>query len=215
MSGLLQKAKGIRLSTIVIPTIIIALLVSGSFIPVIWFEGDMWHKKPDVLGGLQILDVVGDRSSPPATTINKVTFLATIYCGNPGINIANLIVYWQKPSKESLLTLSTSTPTLASAVNFACDEVPIKTPRSGSWDPSAAPPTFFLEPGNVIYITIDLTSQNGIDDPLAAGNTARVLFVGGPGFLTYISFTTPYPLGTNRYIDLPILWQSESLNAMP
>jgi len=156
----------------------------------------------EVSGGLKILDITGDRSNPPASTINRVTFLATIYAGNPGINIANLRVHWMGPTQNTVLNLNTASPTVASATDFACDEVPVKAPRSVEWNPGAVPPTFFLVEGNVIYITIDLTPLNGINDPLGAGKTASIYFEGVPGLVTYESFTTPYTYGTNRYIDL-------------
>lgn len=211
MSGLLQKAKGIRLSRIVIPTIIIALLVSGSVIPVLWFEGDMWHKEPEkktppppyhVHGGLEILDITGDRSDPPSTTINRLTILVTVYAGNNGIDISKLRVHWTGPTQNVVLNLNTASPTVTSATYFASDEVPIKTPRSANWDPGATPPTFFLMHGVVIYITIDLSEQNGINDPLAKLKTAQLYFEGVPGLPAYESFTTPYDFGTHRYIDL-------------
>jgi archaellin len=157
----------------------------------------------EVSGGLKILDITGDRSSvPPAATINRVTFLATIYAGNPGINVAKLRVHWEGPTQNVVLNLNTASPTVASATDFACDEVPVKAPRTSEWDPNAVPPTFFLVQENVIYITIDLTPLNGINDPLGAGKTASVYFEGVPGLVAYESFTTPFSYGTNRYIDL-------------
>jgi archaellin len=157
----------------------------------------------EVSGGLKILDISGDRSSvPPAATINRVTFYATIYAGNPGVNIANLRVHWKGPTQDVVVNLNTASPTVASALDFACDEVPVKAPRSSDWNPGAAPPTFFLTENNVIYITIDLTPLNGINDPLGAGKTASVYFEGVPGLASYEMFTTPYTYGTNRYIDL-------------
>jgi len=159
----------------------------------------------EVSGGLKVLDISGDRSSvPPAATINRVTFLATVYAGNPGINIANLRVHWMGPTQNVVLNLNTVSPTVASATDFACDEVPVKAPRSADWNPGALPPTFFLVEQNVIYITIDLTPLNGINDPLGAGRTASIYFEGVPGLVAYESFTTPYTYGNSRYIDLTL-----------
>jgi hypothetical protein len=56
--------------------------------------------------------------------------------------------------------------------------------------------------GIVIYITIDLTPLDGINDMLGAGKTASVYFEGVPGLASHESFTTPYTYGNNRYIDL-------------
>jgi archaellin len=159
----------------------------------------------EVSGGLKILDISGDRSSvPPAATINRVTFWGTVYSGNPGINIAKLRVHWKGPTQDVVLNLNTASPTVASATDFACDEVPVKAPRTSDWNPGAVPPTFFLVQENVIYITIDLTPLNGINDPLGAGKTAQVYFEGVPGLVAMEKFTTPYTDGTNRYIDLTL-----------
>jgi archaellin len=160
----------------------------------------------DINGGLKVLDITGDRSSvPPAATINRVTFLATIYSGNDGIDISKLRVHWIGPTQNVVVNLNTASPTVASATDFACDEVPVKAPRTSDWNPGAVPPTFFLTEGNVIYITIDLTPLNGINDPLGAGKTAQVYFEGVPGLTAYESFTTPFAYGNNRYIDLTML----------
>jgi archaellin len=192
--------------------IIVATLVSVSVISGLWMGGYLWHKEPatkppppgpEVRGGLQILDITGDRSSvPPAATINRVMFLATVYAGNPGVDIAHLRIHWMGPTKNVILNLNTSTPNVTSATDFASEEVPIKAPRSSDWNPGAHPPTFFLAEQNVIYITIDLTPLNGINDPLAAGKTAQVYFEGVPGLVACESFTTPFAYGNNRYIDL-------------
>ena len=168
-------------------------------------EGVGGGAKNEVSGGLKVLDISGDRSSvPPAATINRVTFLASTYAGNPGINIANMRVHWMGPTQNVVLNLNTASPTVASATDFACDEVPVKAPRSSDWNPGAIPPTFFLVENNVIYITIDLTPLNGINDPLGAGKTASIYFEGVPGLVAYESFTTPYTYGTSRYIDLTL-----------
>jgi len=159
----------------------------------------------NINGGVYVLDITGDRSAPPAATINRVTFLATIYSGNNGIDISKLRVHWTGPTQNVVLNLNTASPTVASATDFASDEVPVKAPRSSDWNPGAVPPTFFLVEGNVIYITIDLTPLNGINDPLGAGKTAQVYFEGVPGLPAFESFTTPFAYGTNRYIDLTML----------
>jgi archaellin len=191
--------------------IVTATIISASIISELWMGGYLWQKEPVIKKepppkpwvSLKILDITGDRSSvPPAATINRVTFLATIYAGNPGINIAHLRIHWMGPTQNVVLDLNKNSPTVASATNFACDEVPVKSPRSSSWDPGAKPPTFFLVEGQVIYITIDLTPLNGINDTLGAGKTASVYFEGVPGLAAYESFTTPLSYGSNRYIDL-------------
>jgi len=210
MSGMLKRAKGKKRSRIAASAIIVALLVSGSIVSGLWFGGFFSHNEPAkkkppppyIEGDLKILDITGDRSYPPSSTINRVTFLATIYAGNPGINIANLRMHWLGPMQTTVLKLNTASPTVASATDFASDEMPVKAPRSVEWNPGAVPPTFFLVEGNVIYITIDLTPLNGINDPLGAGKTASIYFEGIPGLVTYESFTTPYSYGTNRLIDL-------------
>jgi len=156
---------------------------------------------------MYILDITGYRenSYDSVSGITCVTFLATVYSGNNGIDISKLRVHWMGPTQNVVLSLNKSSPTVVSATEFACDEVPVKTPRADSWNPGSKPPTFFLAEGNVIYIKMDLTPLNGINDPLGAGKTAQVYFEGVPGLPAFESFTTPFAYGTNRYIDLTML----------
>jgi archaellin len=156
----------------------------------------------EVSGGPKVLDIVGDRSNPVTATINRITFMITCYAGNPGINIAKMRVHWIGPTQNVMLNLNTLSPTVPSVTAFASDEVPVRAPRSPEWDPAVFPPTFFLVPDNVVYVLIDLTALNGINDPLGAGKVAKVYFEGVPGLTVKESFTTPYSYGTNQYIDL-------------
>jgi len=201
-------------SRIAVSAIIVATLVSASVISGLWMGGYLWHKEPATKSkpptwsnGLKILDITGYRESSyqSESDITCVTFLATVYSGTPGIDISKLRVLWIGPTQKVVLNLNKSSPTVVSATNFACDEVPVKAPRSSDWNPGAIPPTFFLVEGNVVYITIDLTPLNGINDTLGTRKTASVYFEGGPGLVSYDAFTTPYTFGTNRFIDLTML----------
>jgi len=202
-----MKSSRLAVSAIVVATIVSASVISG-----LWIGGYLSPRKTEikpshtypVSPGLKLLDITGSRENSHESDITCVTFMTTVYSGTPGIDISKLRVHWMGPTQNVVLNLNKSSPTVVSATNFACDEVPVKSPRSSSWNPGAKHPTFFLLEQNVIYIKIDLTSLNGINDTLGAGKTASVNFEGIPGLVTYESFTTPYSYGTNRLIDLTI-----------
>jgi hypothetical protein len=211
MFGRLHRKKSMKRSRIAASVIVVATIVTASVFSGLWMGSFLVPDEPmikppppdrSVQGGLKILDIMGARENSYESDITCVTFLATVWAGYPGLNIAKLRVHWRGPTKNLVLDLNTFFPTVASATDFACDEVPVKAPRSTDWNPDTVPPTFFLVQENVIYITIDLTPLNGIDDPLGAGKTAQVYFEGVPGLTAYESFTTPYAYGNNRYIDL-------------
>ena len=212
MFGRLSRIKGMKRSRIAVSAIIVATIVTASVISGLWMGGYLSPKKTEIIPPhpypssvwMKTLDITGyrERSYDSESDITCVTFMTTVYAGSPDINIANLRVHWMGPTKSVILTLNTSTPTVATPTDFACDEIPVKSPRSGDWNPGAHPPTFFLVENQVICITIDLTPQNGIDDTLGPQKTARVYFEGVPGLVTYEWFTTPYTFGTNRLIDL-------------
>lgn len=159
----------------------------------------------DVAGGVKILDITGDRGNPVTANIVKVRFLATVWAGDAnGINIAKLRIHWIGPTQNVYLNL---VPTVvghlqASAVAFAAEEVPVQNPRSPEWDPAAVPPTYFLVNDNVIYIELDLTALNGINDPLGPGDTAAIYFAPPSGLTVEETFTTPNAYGVNEFIDL-------------
>jgi archaellin len=200
-----MKRSRIAASVMIVATIVTASVISG-----LWMGGYLSPRKTEikpphtypVSPGLKLLDITGARENAYESDLTCVTFLATIWAGNPGINIANLRVHWHGPAQDVVVILNTASPTVASATEFACDEVPVKTPRSANWNPGAKPPTFFLTENNIICISIDLTPFNGINDPLGAGKTASVYFEGVPGLASYESFTTPFIYGNNRLIDL-------------
>ena len=163
----------------------------------------VWNSVNSENGIIKILDITGDRGNSFEPAIQSVTFLVTVWCGNPGINIAELHIHWLGPSRNIILGLNTSSPTATSASAFASDRVPVMAPRTMEWDPNATPPAFFLVIDTVAYIKINLGPINGINDPLSPGKTANVYFEveGLPGTVHMETFTAPNSFGTNRYID--------------
>jgi archaellin len=160
----------------------------------------------EVAGGVKVLDITGDRGNPVTANIVKVRFLATVWAGDAnGVNIAKLRIHWKGPTQSVYLNLNPASHTVASSTDFAAEEIPVRNPRSPEWDPNAVPPTYFLVNENVIYIEIDLTALNGINDPLGAGDTASIYFIPGQGLTVEETFTTPNSYGNNEFIDLTML----------
>ena len=159
----------------------------------------------EVAGGLKVIDITGDRANPITANIVKVRFLATVWSGDPdGINVAKLRIHWMGPTQNVYLNLvpTVAGHLVASALAFAAEEVPVQNPRSPEWDPAAVPPTYFLVNQNIIYIELDLTALNGINDPLGPGDTAAIYFAPAQGLTVEETFTTPNSYGVNEFIDL-------------
>jgi len=159
----------------------------------------------EVAGGIKVLDITGDRGSPVPGDIQQVKFMVTVWAGDPdGVNVAKLRVHWKGPTKEIVLNLD---PLLgyntAGPLRFAAEEQPIKATRTPDWDPAAG--AFFLINENVIYILIDLTALNGINDVLSPGDTASIYFEPGAGLTVEETFTTPNSYGTNQFVDLTMM----------
>ena len=156
----------------------------------------------DVAGGVKVLDITGDRGNPPGGTIGTVKFMLTVWAADSnGVDIAKLRVHWKGPTKEIVLVLD---PVLgyatAGPLRFGAEEVPVKNPRTTDWDPAQS--HFFLINGNIIYLLIDLTALNGINDPLSPGSPASVYFEPAVGLVVEETFTTPTSYGLGQFIDL-------------
>jgi flagellin FlaB len=95
--------------------------------------------------------------------------------------------------------------TYATDKYFGAEEVPGGQDNSG-WDPwwsATHQPTYFLVPGNVLVLTIDLRPPaNGIGGQLPANTYASFKLIPSNGAEYTDSFTTPSGYGTDSLIDL-------------
>ena len=148
---------------------------------------------------IKILDIEGIRNNSSESDIECVMFLITVWSENPSLDITKLRVHWVGPTKSAYLTLAPASWTTATATNFAAEEIPVKSQRTSDWNP---PNTFLLLWENMIYIKINLTSPDGINDTLGTGKIVKVYFEDLPGHVLEQQFTTPRSFGTNQYIDL-------------
>jgi archaellin len=94
--------------------------------------------------------------------------------------------------------------TLADNRRFAAEEVPGGVDNSG-WDPwqsATHAPTYFLVPGNVLVLTIDLRPTIGIGGQLPPSTTCSVKIIPNSGIEFIDQFTTPSGYGTGALVDL-------------
>lgn len=194
-------------SRIIASSIVISILISAPVISGLWMSGYLSPKKTEKrpppfisYDWLKVLDIVGDMNNSSGSNIEYITFIVTVWAGKPGFNITHLRMHWLGPTKSVHLTLAPASWTNANATNFAAEEIPVKSPRTPDWNP---PNTFVLQFENIIYIKINLTSLNGINDTLGPRTNVRVYFE-VTGFVLEQTFTTPNSFGTNRYIDLTV-----------
>jgi flagellin FlaB len=95
---------------------------------------------------------------------------------------------------------------LADSRSYAAEEVPGGVDNSG-WDPwvgcpPTRAPTFFLVPGNVLVLTIDLRPTIGIAGQLPPSTTCTIKIIPNSGIEYIDAFTTPSGYGTSAIVDL-------------
>ena len=183
--------------------------------------------KDRIAGGFKVAKIEGYRDSRGGvlnSTIDYLRIYVSAWDGSDPINIntTRIEVLIGAPPNQggqwTVLTLARYTVAgstgyinvpqqlqLADDKHFAAEEVPGGQENSG-WDPWSSPthqPTYFLVPGNVLVLTIDLRpSPNGVNGQLPTSTYASLKLIpsNGPEYID--SFTTPSGYGTSALIDL-------------
>jgi len=166
----------------------------------------------EVSGGIKVLDIVGDRNLNKGglpvnvqTGIQRITFLVTVWSGNPdGINMVKMRVHWIGPTQSAYLTINPASWTAGSSTDFGCDNVPSVV--TSSWNP---PGTMSLQWQEMAYVELELGNGNIGEQTgspaswgLVPGSTGKVYFEPTAGLIVEESFTTPAAYGNNQFIDL-------------
>lgn len=183
--------------------------------------------KNRVSGGFKVSKIEGYRDSVNGTlngTVDYLRIYVSAWDGSDPIDMNTTrveVLIGAPPSQGAQWTVLTLaayiTPgatgsinipqqlTLATDTRYAAEEVPGGQTNSG-WDPWWSPthvPTYFLVPGNVLVITIDLRpASDGIDGQLPPSTFASVKMMPSNGAEFIESFTTPAGYGTDSLIDL-------------
>lgn len=154
---------------------------------------------------LRIYVCAWDGSDPININTTRIEFLSGAP-PNQGSQWVVITLAWYKvPSSTGSINERMQRDFYANDKRFAAEEVPGGQDNSG-WDPWYSPthePTFFLVPGNVLVITIDLRPPTeGVGGQLPASTYGSYKLIPSSGAEFTDSFTTPSGYGTDALIDL-------------